>query len=277
MPGLVPSRFRVGQAAPWNCRRALGTIARMDHGIERLKRLLAGARRAVVFTGAGISTESGIPDFRSPGGLWTRNRPIDFDAFLTSEEARAESWRRRFAMDAVLRAARPNRGHVAVAELVREGKVGAVITQNIDGLHQESGVPDRAVIELHGNTTYATCLDCTARYELDAIRAAFERDLVAPRCTRCFGLVKTATISFGQSMPEPAMRRAEAATLGCDLFLAMGSSLVVYPATGFPRLAKENGATLAILNREPTDLDPLADLVLHRAIGETLGAAVGIQ
>jgi NAD-dependent deacetylase len=239
--------------------------------------MLAAARRAVVFTGAGISTESGIPDFRGPGGLWTRHRPIDFEAFLGSEEARAESWRRRFAMDEVLRAARPNRGHAAVAELVREGKVAAVITQNIDGLHQASGVPDEAVIELHGNTTYAACLDCEARYELDAIRAQFERDGDAPRCTRCFGFVKTATISFGQAMPVAAMRRAEAETLACDLFLAMGSSLVVYPAAGFPRLAKHAGARLVIINREPTELDSAADLVLHQAIGETLGRAVGIQ
>lgn len=249
----------------------------MEHDIQRLKDLLAGARRVVVFTGAGISTESGIPDFRSPGGLWTRNRPIDFEAFMGSAEARAETWRRRFAMDEVLRAARPNRGHAAVAELVREGKVAAVITQNIDGLHQTSGVPDDAVIELHGNTTYAACLECGTRYELDAIREAFERDGAAPRCRRCLGFVKTATIAFGQAMPVEAMRRAEVETLACDLLLAVGSSLVVYPAAGFPRLAKQNGAALVIVNWEATDLDPLADLVLHRAIGETLGTAVGIQ
>ncbi len=249
----------------------------MDQEIQRLRDLLAGARRAVVFTGAGISTESGIPDFRSPGGLWTRHAPIDFEAFLGSEAARVCSWRRRFAMDEVLRAGRPNRGHVAVAELVREGKVASVITQNIDGLHQASGVPAEAVVELHGNTTYAACVDCETRYELDAIRDGFERDGKAPRCARCLGFVKTATISFGQSMPVEAMRRAERETLACDLFLAIGSSLVVYPAAGFPRLAKENGAALVILNREPTDMDPLADLVLHCPIGETLGTAVGIQ
>jgi len=251
--------------------------SRMDHEIARLRELLAGARRVAVFTGAGISTESGIPDFRGPGGLWTRNRPIDFETFMGAEEARAETWRRRFAMDAVLRAARPNRGHAAVAELVREGKVAAVITQNIDGLHQASGVPDQAVIELHGNTTYAACLECETRYELEAIRETFETDGTTPRCVRCLGFVKTATIAFGQAMPVAAMRRAEAETLACDLFLALGSSLVVYPAAGFPRLAKENGANLVIVNREPTDLDPLADLVLHRAIGETLGTAVGVQ
>ncbi len=276
-PRVVPSRFRIGQAACWKCRRTLGRIAHMDHDIERLKELLVRARRVVVFTGAGISTESGIPDFRSPGGLWTRNRPIDFETFMGSEEARAETWRRRFAMDAVLRAARPNRGHAAVAELVREGKVAAVITQNIDGLHQASGVPDDAVIELHGNTTYAACLECGTRYELEPVREAFERDGATPRCRRCLGFVKTATIAFGQAMPIEAMRRAETETLACDLFLAVGSSLVVYPAAGFPRLAKENRAALAIINREATDLDPLADLVLRRAIGETLGTAVGVQ
>jgi len=242
-----------------------------------LAQLLDRARRAVVFTGAGISTESGIPDFRSPGGIWTRMAPIDFSDFMASEEARRETWRRRFGIDETIRAAKPNRGHRAVAELVRRGTVAAVITQNIDGLHQQSGVPERHVIELHGNTTYATCLDCAKRYEIDAIRAAFARDEQPPHCDACGGYVKSATISFGQAMPEVAMRRAEAATLAADLFLAIGSSLVVYPAAAFPELAKANGTTLVILNRERTGLDPIADLVLHRSIGETLGEAVGVD
>ncbi len=249
----------------------------MDDDIAALRRLIEEARRVVVFTGAGISTELGIPDFRSPGGVWTRQNPIYFDKFLASEEARRETWRRRFEMEPILRAARPNRGHVAVAALVVERKVGFVITQNIDGLHQASGIPARQVIELHGNTTYATCLDCAARYEIADLRAAFAVDGRAPRCTGCGGLVKTATISFGQAMPAAAMVRAEEAVLEADLCVAIGSSLVVYPAAGFPRLAKRNGARLVILNREETELDPLADLVLHRSIGETLGAAVGVQ
>ena len=248
-----------------------------DAEVAALTRLIGGARRAVVFTGAGISTESGIPDFRSPGGIWTRMAPIDFGDFIASEAARRESWRRRFALDEVLRAARPNRGHRAVAELVRRGTVSAVVTQNIDGLHQESGVPAERVIELHGNTTYATCLDCGARHELDDIRHQFDEDEKAPVCVRCRGMVKTATVSFGQAMPQDAMRRAEAATLEADLFLVLGSSLVVYPAAGFPELAKDNGAMLAIVNREPTGLDPIADLVIRRAIGDTLGAAVGVD
>ena len=248
-----------------------------DQDVTELTQAIARARRAVVFTGAGISTESGIPDFRSPGGIWTRMAPIDFSDFLASEEARRETWRRRFAMEETFRAAAPNRGHRAVAELVRRGTVAAVITQNIDGLHQGAGISDNRVIELHGNTTYAHCLDCKSRYELDALRVAFERDGTAPLCDDCGGFVKTATISFGQAMPVDAMRRAETETLAADLFIVAGSSLVVYPAAGFPELAKHNGASLVIINREPTGLDPIADLVLNRSIGETLGAAVGVD
>ncbi len=245
--------------------------------VKRLRTMLAASRKAVVFTGAGISTESGVPDFRSPGGLWTKYKPIDFRDFLASEEARREYWRRKFATDTVIKRARPNRGHIAVARLVEQGKVTHVITQNIDGLHQLAGVPDRQVIELHGNTTYAVCLDCGRRFELEEIRRVFEKDGTLPVCDRCGGIVKTATISFGQAMPVAEMQAAESATLGCDLFLAVGSSLVVYPAAGFPDLAKRNGARLIILNREPTPLDSRADLVLHTEIGPTLSAAADLD
>jgi NAD-dependent deacetylase len=248
-----------------------------DQKIADLARTIDGSRRAVVFTGAGISTESGIPDFRSPGGIWTRMAPIDFSDFLASEEARRETWRRRFAIEETFRQARPNRGHRAVAELVRRGKVAAVITQNIDGLHQASGIANDRVIEFHGNTTYAHCLDCKTRYELELLRIAFERDESTPVCDECGGFVKTATISFGQAMPQEAMRRAEIETLAADLFIVAGSSLVVYPAAAFPELAKHNGASLVIINRERTGLDPIADIVLNRGIGETLGAAVGVN
>jgi NAD-dependent deacetylase len=246
-----------------------------DPGIVELRRMIEEAQRIVFFTGAGISTESGIPDFRSPGGIWTRMRPIDFSEFLRSDEARRETWRRRFATDETMRKAEPNRGHRAVATLIDRGKAAAVITQNIDGLHQASGVPAGKVIELHGNTTYAHCLDCAERYEIADIRLAFERTGEAPVCETCGGYVKTATISFGQAMPAAAMIRAEEETLACDLFISVGSSLVVYPAAGFPEMAARNGTRLVILNREPTGLDPYADLVLHREIGETLGKAVG--
>jgi NAD-dependent deacetylase len=246
-------------------------------GVDRLRDLIAASRKAVVFTGAGISTESGIPDFRSPGGIWSRHKPIYFDDFMASEARRRDYWRLKFLADRDIRDAQPNAGHLAVATFVRSGKAGHVITQNVDGLHQASGIPEEQVIELHGNTTYASCLDCGRRFELGPIRSAFERDERLPVCDRCGGIVKTATISFGQAMPPEAMRRAEEATLACDLFLAVGSSLVVYPAAGFPELARRNGARLVILNRDPTPLDPIADLVLNAEIGPTLSAAVGSE
>ena len=243
-------------------------------GGRALAELLKSARRAVVFTGAGISTESGIPDFRSPGGIWTKMMPIDFDDFVASAEARRESWRRRFEMEETWNAVRPNTGHDAVAELVRRGKVTHVITQNIDNLHQESGVPAERVIELHGNTRYAKCLACGARAEIADVRSHFEAHGEPPGCIFCGGIVKTATISFGQAMPEREMDLAQRATLACDLMLVLGSSLVVYPAAGFPLLAKRAGAKLAIVNREETDQDNYADLVIHAELGSTLPAAV---
>jgi NAD-dependent deacetylase len=245
--------------------------------VQELRRLIAAARRAVVFTGAGISTESGIPDFRSPTGIWARMKPILFQDYVASAEARHEAWRRKFEAEPVMRAAEPNRGHRAVARLVREGKVGAVVTQNIDGLHQASGVPEERVIELHGNATYAHCLDCRQRYEIAALEEAFRRDGAVHDCLYCGGLIKTATISFGQAMPEEPMRRAEAEILGCDLCIVLGSSLVVWPAAGFPEMAKRAGAALAIVNREATGLDPIADLVVHRSIGDVMGDAVGVN
>lgn len=245
--------------------------------IEQLRSMLDQSRRAVVFTGAGVSTESGIPDFRSPGGIWTKYQPIDFSEFIASEEMRRESWRRKIAVDESITQAEPNRGHRAIAELVRRGTANSVITQNIDGLHQRSGVPDARIVELHGNGTYAKCLSCEKRFELAPIMARFKLNEELPVCGDCGGIIKSATISFGQMMPERAMRRAEEETLACDLFLAVGSSLVVYPAAGFPVMAKRKGARLVIINRDPTEVDGLADLVLNLEIGETLGEAVGVE
>ena len=245
-----------------------------DDDIAVLGELLRESRRAIVFTGAGISTESGIPDFRSPGGIWTKMMPIYYDEFVRSAETRRESWRRRFEMEETWNAVRPNAGHAAVAELVRRGKVTHVITQNIDNLHQDSGVPEDRVIELHGNTRYAKCLNCGARMEIAEIRAYFDEHGEPPACPFCGGIVKTATISFGQAMPEKEMDLARRATLACDLMLVLGSSLVVYPAAGFPLLAKRAGAKLAIVNREETDQDAYADLVLHTEIGPTMSAAL---
>ncbi|HZL30245.1 MAG TPA: Sir2 family NAD-dependent protein deacetylase [Pseudolabrys sp.] len=244
--------------------------ADLDTAIAHLRELIEGADRIVPFTGAGISTECGIPDFRSPGGLWTKNRPIPFDDYIASSEARSEAWRRRFVMEESFANAKPGRGHRALASLYRAGKIPALVTQNIDNLHQASGVAARDVVELHGNTTYATCLSCAQRYELDWIRREFEaNDGKAPGCG-CGGIIKTATVSFGQAMPEEAMRRAQELATECDLFLAVGSSLVVWPAAGFPLVAKRNGAALVIINREPTDFDEFADLVVRNDIGDAL-------
>jgi NAD-dependent deacetylase len=245
--------------------------------VEELKGMIARAGNVVAFTGAGISTESGIPDYRSPGGIWTKMRPIEFGEFLASPEARRESWRRKFASHEMMHSATPNAGHRALARLVRDGKLTAIVTQNIDGLHQASGVPDDKIVELHGNATYAACLDCRRRYELDWVREIFAIDERLPLCTGCGGIIKTATISFGQAMPEPEMERAREVTLAADLFIVLGSSLVVYPAAGFPIMAKQNGSRLVIINREPTDQDQMADLVIHAEIGSTMSRAVGVN
>lgn len=244
--------------------------------IEQLAGLIRSARRTVVFTGAGMSTESGIPDFRSPGGIWTKMMPVEFQDYVRDPEARRISWQRRFEMEETWSAVQPNDGHRAVAELVAQGRVSHVITQNIDALHQASGVPDGQVIELHGNTCYAKCLDCGTRVEISDIRAHFDAHGDAPDCAACGGIVKTATISFGQPMPQDEMARAEAATLACDLMLVMGSSLAVYPAAGFPLMAKRNGAGLAILNRDETPQDRFADLIVNAGIGPTMRAVIDL-
>jgi NAD-dependent deacetylase len=242
--------------------------------VERLAELIDRAKVIVPFTGAGISTECGIPDFRSPGGLWTKHAPIPFDQFLTDQEARNESWRRRFAMDETLSRAKPGRGHLALASLYKVGKSPGIVTQNIDNLHQASGIDHADVCELHGNTSYAACLDCGKRYELKWVKDSFDQSGRAPECVACDGYIKTATVAFGQSMPPQAMRHAEDLTLSADLYLSIGSSLVVWPAAGFPLMAKRNGATLVIINREPTELDDIADVVIRHDIGETLARFV---
>jgi NAD-dependent protein deacetylase/lipoamidase len=243
----------------------------LETGIRRLREMVEGAAVVVPFTGAGISTECGIPDFRSPGGIWTKMKPIEFSDFLASQEMRDESWRRRFAMEQQFVGAKPGRGHRALASLYKAGKVPGIITQNIDNLHQSSGFSAEDVVELHGNTTYATCLDCAKRYELSWVKQSLAQSGGrSPECTVCDGYIKTATVSFGQSMPESAMRRAQELTESCDLFLAIGSSLVVWPAAGFPLAAKRNGACLVIINRDETEFDGIADLVLHDDIGTVL-------
>jgi NAD-dependent deacetylase len=246
----------------------------MPSSAARLAALLAPARRVVVFTGAGISTESGIPDFRSPGGVWSRMKPITYQQFVAGEAMRREAWTRAFSGIARWTGSPPNAGHRAVAALIGMGKVSAVITQNVDNLHQDGGAPAERVIELHGNAGYATCLTCGLRHELEALKAPFLEEGVIPVCRSCGGLVKTAVVSFGQAMPPGVMERAQAEALAADLFLVLGSSLTVYPAAGLPALAAEAGIPLVIVNREPTPQDGLADLVLREEIGPLMSEAV---
>jgi len=234
--------------------------------------MVQSARHCVVFSGAGVSTDCGVPDFRSPNGLWNRYQPIQFSEFLASGETRREAWRRYFIIHAAFSTAEPGPAHRAVARLVAGARVNTVITQNIDDLHRRSGIGTDRIIELHGNGTYAKCLTCGERHELDWVRSAIERSGEVPDCVLCGGLVKSATISFGQPMPEAEMAAARATTLRADLFLAIGSSLQVYPATGLPIMAKHNRAKLVIINREATPLDSLSDLVINGELGETLEA-----
>ncbi len=270
----------MNRVKPFPLERLAPKIGAMDSAdltpATRLAALIADARRVVVFTGAGISTESGIPDFRSPGGVWSRMSPIYFQEFVGDEAKRIEAWTRAFSGRAGWTGKKPNAGHNAVAALVAAGKVSAVITQNVDNLHQDSGVPPEQVIELHGNASYASCLNCGLRHELADLKAAFLERRIVPACRDCGGIVKTATISFGQAMPEGPMQRAEEETLACDLFLVLCSSLVVYPAAAFPLLAKQNGARLAILNREPTEHDAVADLVVNDEIGPVMSEVAAL-
>lgn len=241
-----------------------------------LARLVEAAPRIVAFTGAGLSTECGVPDYRTPGSPWRVNAPIDFRSFVTDPALRAEAWRRKFAMDDLYAHAVPGRGHYALASLAAQGRLAWVITQNIDGLQQAAGLRSEQLIELHGNGTFARCLECGTRHELRPIRAAFEAFGELPLCG-CGGLIKSASIAFGQPLNEDDLRRASEASLACDLMLVLGSTLLVRPAARFPALAKQNGAVLAIVNHENTPLDDVADLVVRGDIGTILSTMLDAQ
>ena len=239
--------------------------------------LIAQSTKIAGFTGAGISTESGIPDFRSPGGVWSTNRMVYFDEFLNDPDARVEAWRQKALVWPEMRDATPNAGHLAFVELERQGKLTALITQNIDGLHQRAGNSEELVIELHGTMAHAECLTCHLRIPMDDAIARVAAGEAAPLCDECGGLLKPATVSFGQPMPALPMQMAMIAAQTCEVFIAVGSSLVVYPAAGFPELAKEHGATLIIINRTETPLDGIADLVVREEIGKALPQLVGMK
>ena len=238
--------------------------------LAEVRKWVADSARIVGFTGAGISTESGIPDFRSPNGVWAKNRIVDYQSFLESEDERVEYWRQKVAAWPEMRAARPNAGHHAFVELHKRGKLVALVTQNIERLHQDSGLPAELVFELHGTTTEAVCLSCGDRITSDEACRRVEAGERAPRCRLCGGLLKPATISFGQAMPLDVLDLAKDAAENCDLMLAVGSSLVVEPAASIPLLAKHAGAKLVIVNRESTRLDRIADAVLNGEIGTIL-------
>lgn len=236
--------------------------------LSRFRELVRDARRGVAFTGAGISTESGIPDFRGPHGVWTTETPVMYQDFMADRAARVKAWERGVRMFHRCKSARPNDGHHAIAELQRRGHLAAVITQNIDGLHHDAG--SRDVIELHGTNRCSACQRCGKEWSTAEIVARVEQGEAAPECDACRGPIKTRTISFGQSMPQEEMRRAAEVSTAADLFISIGSSLVVEPAASFPRIAKQSGARFVILNNQETPLDPLADLVIRDEIGATL-------
>lgn len=241
------------------------------HALCTVARWLTESTSAIVFTGAGISTESGIPDFRSPGGIWSRYRTVYFDEFLASAHARHEYWTQKSEGHADFARAAPNVGHQTLARWEAEGRMAAVITQNIDGLHQQAG--SRRVLELHGTARQIGCLDCQARFDAAALVLQFQTTGTVPTCSSCgSGLMKHATVSFGQQLPPEVLQEAFALSKRADVFLAVGSSLVVEPAASLPRIAKEHGAKLVIINRDPTPQDELADVVLHQPIGATLAA-----
>ena len=241
---------------------------------EELNQYIKKANNIVVFTGAGISTESGIPDVRGPQGIWKTITPIYYQDFIGSEDVRKESWKRKFSNKDIIKKAKPNIGHIEVAKIINNNDSAHLITQNVDNLHQDAGVPQSKITEIHGNATYASCLDCNCRHELAPIKKAFLGSGIVPSCRECGGIVKQATISFGQSMPEIGMQVAQMKIVKCDLFITIGTSLVVYPVAGFPKLAKEIGAKLIIINNEPTDYDSIADLVIHKQIGDVFSESI---
>ena len=244
----------------------------MKSGIEKIAGWIAASKKTVIFTGAGLSTESGIPDFRSPGGLWDQYNPEDFyfQNFVSSQASREKYWQMATEMYGPMKQAQPNLAHRAIAGLEGLGKLDCVITQNIDGLHHRAGNSAEKIIELHGTAMHVACLNCQKRYNRDEIQMRIAGGVKAPACDECGGPLKPATISFGQSMPERETEEAYRRSSGCDLFIVIGSSLVVQPAASMPGVAKRSGARLVIINRDPTPYDDMADIVIHGEAGPTM-------
>ena len=242
--------------------------------VRALADLIAASHRIVAFTGAGISTESGIPDYRGPGGVWERNAPPTIGDFLDNPETRRRYWENRLRTYPDLLAREPNAGHRALVDLERSGRLAAVVTQNIDGLHLRAGHRTDRVIELHGTAHRVRCVDCGTAWSGSEVQARLERGELPPACPVCGGILRTATILFGESLPPGALERAVAAAREADLMLVVGSSLVVQPAARLPQIAKRSGAKVAIVNRMDTPLDEIADVRLFGDAGPTLSAVV---
>jgi NAD-dependent deacetylase len=248
----------------------------MENKIQQVAQWIIDAKRTVIFVGAGLSTESGIPDFRSPGGVWDKYDPEDFyfHNFLSKESAREKYWQMATEMYDAMKGAKPNDGHLAISELEKLGKLDCLITQNIDGLHFKAGNSPDKVLELHGTAMHVSCLKCQKTYERDPIQSRIEKGDKAPRCDECGGLLKPATISFGQAMPDRETREAYQRSENCNLFIVIGSSLVVHPAAHMPVVAKQGGAWLVIINRDETACDNLADVVVRGPAGPTMKAII---
>ena len=236
--------------------------------LEELALRIKISRSIVFFTGAGISTESGVPDFRSPGGVWTKYQPVLYQDFLASESARVQHWLLKKATYELFKTVEPNGAHYAICEYEKRGQLLGLITQNIDGLHKLAGSSDDKLVELHGTDRLVTCLKCGKRYQPADVYENLGESFTAPKCDECGGFLKSANVSFGQSMPVEAMQRAQAWSEKADIFMVLGSSLQVQPAASFPVIAKRAGALLAIINRDPTPLDEIADFIHNGPIGD---------
>ena len=249
----------------------------MKEQIEKVAQWVIRSAKTVVFTGAGLSTESGIPDFRSPGGVWDRYNPEDFyfQNFLSSEASRIKYWQMATEMYESIKSAQPNPAHLAIAGMERLGKLNCIITQNIDGLHSKAGNSEEKIIQLHGTALWVSCLSCQRRYDRDEIQDRIRKGQKAPRCDHCRGLLKPATVSFGQAMPEKETEEAYHRSSLSELFIVIGSSLVVHPAATMPVVAKRNGAKLVIINRDPTPCDAQADVTIYSQAGPTMTALLG--
>ncbi|MCX7912082.1 MAG: NAD-dependent deacylase [Dehalococcoidales bacterium] len=247
----------------------------LSEKIDKVAGLIAKSQRLVIFTGAGVSTESGIPDFRGPGGLWTRFDPDDFtiDRFLSNLECRRKQWY-IFREGILGHKASPNAAHIAIAELYRMGRLDCVITQNIDGLHQRAGLPDEIVFELHGNMRWAVCLDCGRRYPFEEVKRRLDAGEEIPACSPCRGVIKPDVVMFGEQLPYDVLEEAGRRSRRADVFIVIGSTLVVYPAAYMPMYAVQSGARLVIINLGETPMDKLATVLISGKAGETMSAIV---